>query len=507
MIVSKNFFKYFLVFSLALISLLCVSTWAQATTYYVAESGNDNYPGTKALPWASVDKAAETMEAGDTVYVMAGSYSGFDVTRSGTADNYISYLAYPGDTPVIGQIYFQYGASYNKFVGFEITYPTGGGVQMNNNNDYNIISSCHIHHCNPTGSVGVDLSGGSDFNIIEDCTIHDVLYAFHTSGTTNKGNIFRRNVCYRIYDDGLNISPGARDTQLIDNRIYDVDWEGNGEADGIHLFDDGTTIVRGNLVYHDRASTGGVFWIHGGSNHIIENNTFVGLPGFTSEFGRVIWIEGTSGSILKNNIGYSSDGSIGVLAGIDSSTNDDYNDWYNSANASMCVRYGGEWKSVSEYQREDRRGLHCISQNPKFENPVSGENGDFHLMPDSPCKDSGENGAEMGAYGVAIPDSGGEETKVRNQPNPFKAGIGKTYMVYDLKQSSNVIITIYDLLGQEVWRKSYEAGENGGRREKNIVPWDGRNLLGEVVGNGGYICRVWVERENKYLVGKIAVAK
>ena len=512
MSISKNFFKYLLVFFLVSIALLCISTWAQATTYYVATNGNDSNPGTEARPWESVDKAADTMVAGDTVYVKQGTYSGFDVTESGTADNYISYLAYPGDTPKIGQIYFQYGASYNKFDGFEITNPSGGGVQMNNNNDYNIISNCYIHDCNPTGSVGVDISGGGDFNIIEDCVIHDVLYAFHTSGTTNRGNIFRRNVCYNIYDDGLNISPGAKDTQLIGNVIYDVDKEGNGAADGIHLFDDGTAIVRGNLVYHDGDARGGVFWINGGVNHIIENNTFVGLPGFTTDYGGIIWLENTSNVTLKNNISYSSDGSIGVVVGINSSTNDDYNDWYNFVDTSKCVRYGGEWKSVSDYQSEDGRGLHSISQDPIFVNPVSGENGDFHLQPGSPCKGTGENGADMGAYGVAESDSdnggedGGKEAKVRNRPNPFKAGRGVTYIEYNLKQPSNVIITIYDLLSQEVWRKSYEAGENGGR-EENIVPWDGRNLSGEVVANGGYVCRIWVERENKYLVRKIAVAK
>ena len=285
--VSKNFFKYFLVFSLVLIGLLCISTWAQATTYYVATNGDDDNPGTEAAPWESVDKAADTMEAGDTVYVKEGNYSGFDVSRSGTADNYISYLAYPGDKPVIGQIYFQYGASYNKFVGLEITPASGGGVIMDHNNDHNIISNCHIHQ---SGSVGVDLSGGSDFNIVEDSTIHDVLYAFHTSGTTNRGNIFRRNICYNIFDDGFNFSPSTKDTQLISNIIYNVDWDGSGAADGIHLYDDGTAIVRGNLVYHDGASTGGVFWIHGGSNHIIENNTFVGLSNFSVSDGAIIWL-------------------------------------------------------------------------------------------------------------------------------------------------------------------------------------------------------------------------
>ncbi len=524
MSVSKGFFKYLLVSFIVVIGLVCISTRGRATTYYVAKDGNDNNPGTEAEPWASVDRAANTMVTGDTVYVKQGTYSGFMVSRSGTADNYISYLAYPGDTPTIGQIYFGDGASYNRFYGFEITNPSGGGVQMNHNNDHNIVSNCHIHHCNPGGSVGVDLSGGSDYNVVEDCVIHDCYYAFHTSESTNRGNIFRRNVCYRISDDGFNFSPSTEDTQVINNVIYDVGWDGSGGADGIHLYDDGTAIVRGNLVYLDSDSTGGVLWLHGGTNHIVENNTFIGLPGFSTSYGAIIWLEMASQVTLKNNIGYSSSGSIGVVMGIASSTNDDYNDWYNAADASMCVRYGGEWKSVSDYQSEDGRGLHSISQDPKF---ADFANRDFHLLPDSPCKGTGENGVDMGAYGAGgsppdyddpqNPDSASDnppETEsqsdgdgvVHNRPNPFRAGKETTLIEYDLEEPSNVTIKIYNLLGQEVWQENYRSGENGGR-ETNSVSWDGKNLSGKVVANGGYICRIWVEKEKKHMLRKIAVAK
>jgi len=95
---------------------------------------------------------------------------------------------------------------------------------------------------------------------------------------------------------------------------------------------------------------------------------------------------------------------------------------------------------------------------------------------------------------------------VRNRPNPFRAGKEETLIEYNLKEPSNVTITIYDLLGQEVWRENYRQGENGGSKV-NSVPWDGKNLSGEVVANGGYICRIWVEREKRRMVRKIAVAK
>ncbi|MCJ7645735.1 hypothetical protein MUO65_02345, partial [bacterium] len=96
--------------------------------------------------------------------------------------------------------------------------------------------------------------------------------------------------------------------------------------------------------------------------------------------------------------------------------------------------------------------------------------------------------------------------EVSNRPNPFKAGREPTLIEYNLKEPSNVIITIYDIFGQEVWHERYEAGENGGRKD-NMVPWNGKNLSGKVVANGGYICRVWIEKEKRHMVRKIAVAK
>jgi len=95
---------------------------------------------------------------------------------------------------------------------------------------------------------------------------------------------------------------------------------------------------------------------------------------------------------------------------------------------------------------------------------------------------------------------------VRNRPNPFRAGKEETLIEYNLKQPSNVTITIYDLLGQEVWHKNYMVEENGGSKV-NSVPWNGRNLSGEVVANGGYICRIWIETEKRHMLRKIAVAK
>jgi parallel beta-helix repeat protein len=47
---------------------------AVAATYYVSPSGSDSNPGTSARPWRTVQKAANSAAAGDTVTVKAGTY-------------------------------------------------------------------------------------------------------------------------------------------------------------------------------------------------------------------------------------------------------------------------------------------------------------------------------------------------------------------------------------------------------------------------------------------------
>ena len=477
MSVSKNFFKYCLAFSLALTISLCISTLAQATTYYVTTNGDDDNPGTEAKPWRSVDKAAYTMVAGDTVYVKEGTYSGFALTTSGTANNMVNYLAYPGDTPIInGEIWFDNGASYNKIDGFILQNSSGGGIEMITGNKYNIISNNIIRD---SASCGVDLSNNSKGNIIEYNEIygHDD-HGIHTSGST-KNEVFRGNVVYDNQLNGLGLAWGTG-LQVINNIVYN-----NGKTGIEYTGEDKDGVIEGNLCYGNNVravgpSEGGWEICASGENFVVRNNT-----AHSYERGnQTYWIESTGlKHIVRNNIGYRNDSKkVLVLIG---SIDEDYNCWYNPQNPIVP------------------KGAHSIILDPKF---VDIANSDYHLRTDSPCIGTGENGVDMGTYGYLGLPRMDEADGVQNQPNPFRAGKEVTLIVYNLKYPSNVTITIYDLLGQEVWRKSYEAGENGGR-EDNIVPWDGRNLSGEVVANGGYICRIWIEEENRHRVRKIAVAK
>jgi hypothetical protein len=87
--------------------------------YYVSTSGDDGNPGTQEEPWATIQKAADTMAPGDGVIVLEGSYASerVHVTTSGRSDAPIAYLA-QGAVVMKG---FTVTADYITIRGFEIT--------------------------------------------------------------------------------------------------------------------------------------------------------------------------------------------------------------------------------------------------------------------------------------------------------------------------------------------------------------------------------------------------
>ena len=46
---------------------------AASAIYYVTPDGDDANPGTESQPWRTIQKAADTLVAGDTVYIRAGT--------------------------------------------------------------------------------------------------------------------------------------------------------------------------------------------------------------------------------------------------------------------------------------------------------------------------------------------------------------------------------------------------------------------------------------------------
>ena len=62
-------------FNLALIFFSAVLSVSAANVFYVSTDGSDADDGTQNAPFATIQKAADTANAGDTVKVAAGIYT------------------------------------------------------------------------------------------------------------------------------------------------------------------------------------------------------------------------------------------------------------------------------------------------------------------------------------------------------------------------------------------------------------------------------------------------
>jgi hypothetical protein len=116
------------------------AAYAAPKTYYVSGTGNDSNDGlSQQTAFLTIQHAADLTEPGDTVYVMNGTYTNscadcdvVDVNNAGTASAWITYEAYPGQTPVI---------SFNGWAGFFVHW-TAAYIQISGftieGNNYNV---------------------------------------------------------------------------------------------------------------------------------------------------------------------------------------------------------------------------------------------------------------------------------------------------------------------------------------------------------------------------------
>ena len=71
-----------------------------------------------------------------------------------------------------------------------------------------------------------------------------------------------------------------------------------------------------------------------------------------------------------------------------------------------------------------------------------------------------------------------------NYPNPFNP---KTEIVFEVIKRLEVGVSIYNVYGQEVWRKNLGKLNKGFHR----APWSGKDIQGEPVVSGVYFYRVY----------------
>ncbi|OGV95557.1 hypothetical protein A2W24_06695 [Microgenomates group bacterium RBG_16_45_19] len=382
-------------------------------TYYVSPSGNDNNPGTPSQPWQTIQKAANTMIAGDSVNVLAGSYSEthIDIDHSGG-----TFLAQEGAI-ITGQI--DIGGSSNIINGFEITSPAGDwGIQVRGTG--NLVENNDIHN---TMQDGITFYG--DNNIIRGNYIHDLVETsthvdfFQTSGPASN-IIFEGNLCINPNTTGNNqiAMVESRSDNTIDNLIF---------RNNIFVINDPGT---GQLNFHRHTELGeGVI-----SNITVVNNTFVHLSGMGYES---IWMINITTGVVKNNLivnwGDSTHSYIlvsGISSGIDISNNAIYK-------TSCCAPMGDPYPDD------------IWMQDPKL---VNFAGLDFHLLGTSLVIDKGIDSAVNTDFdGMPRPQGAGFDIGayefVINSPSPTPSPPPPPETDLDSDQDTDFLDLILLILG------------------------------------------------------------
>lgn len=194
---------------------------AGAKRYYVSDAtGSDVNNGTStATPLKTVNAGQVLAAPGDTVFIMNGSYipaSTIQLLKSGTADKYITYKAYPGHTPK-----FIFSGSIWNAVSINGSYIVVEGIEFQGNNQ-------NLTYADALASFNDKLGGGTNNNlyatynmngvsiggpnteskfphhiIIRNCKIHDFpgggLGAIQADYVTFEGNTIYNNAWYMMY--------------------------------------------------------------------------------------------------------------------------------------------------------------------------------------------------------------------------------------------------------------------------------------------------------------------
>jgi hypothetical protein len=253
-------------FAFLILIITPLFTWVRpvdaAANYYVAPSGNDDGPGTEILPWATIQKAANTLTAGDTVYVRAGTYpTRLIISHSGSsADGTITYTNYPNEVPILDGTGINLTPSaglidvrniaYINLSGFNVINSNDAAIYVRNSQHVNILNN-HTLNSHSSG-IGV---WSSDQVVVDHNTIVNAHILSEANGgheeslsvasTTNfevsYNDISMNGQASYLGNEGIDVKEASRFGKVHHNYIHD--FQGNGGA----LYVDAWTAVTPSL--------------------------------------------------------------------------------------------------------------------------------------------------------------------------------------------------------------------------------------------------------------------
>src|SRR5437764_13338825 len=306
--------------------------------FYVSTTGSDSNPGTLSSPWRTIQRAANSVQAGDIVYVRGGVFNesvNISVSGSATAGP-IAFQTFPGEQAIVdgtGLVPSTSGTqglinianqSYISFQGFEIrNYQTSSasaapaGIWISGSGSYIQVLNNLIHNIVTTSETSGNAFGIAVYGTAAPASLDRVtisgnqVYGLKTGNSESvnvDGNVTNFAITNNIIHDNDNIGIDVIGFEGVSpDPAYD--YARNGTVSGNTIYN---TAARNNPGHSQQYDANGIY-VDGGSQVVIERNLIhdvdIGIELASEHQGRV-----TSFVIARNNLVYWSN-SVGISIG------------------------------------------------------------------------------------------------------------------------------------------------------------------------------------------------
>ncbi len=432
-------------------------TYTSTRNWYVnAVASSGNTAGTEALPFNTIQKAADRVAPGDTVFVMAGSYASTSqvvvgIQRTGLPNQPIVFMPYRSDKPVVA-------LGNNNFDGFRIlpaaAYVRIQGFEVVGNNANITLEQAQqqpgaCEGPNPTATPiarfngnGMSVNGGQGENlrphhiVIANNTVHDCagqgIGGSECDYVTIENNVVYNNSWYTVYGtSGINIinawnfdnSTTAPRIIIRKNRSYGnkllIAWNIGGTGTNCRFFDGNGIILDNNRGTNPSNPAQIKNPLGDYTGKILIENNLCYLNG-----GRGINVNYSDNTLVINNTTYQngqSDGPFGI--GIDNEfimqgsigarifNNIFYGksgELPTSVSSSQDVQHNNNLTFGGSSNGYFTGNQNLVGQDPLF---VDAASGDFQLQASSPAINMGSNiagqFAEQDILGITRPQGAG----------------------------------------------------------------------------------------------------
>jgi hypothetical protein len=456
---------------------ITISVHSQST-YYVSNSGSNSNNGSSInSAFETLQHAADIVSAGDSVFVVSGNYSGFDIRTGGNSTQPIVFKALSNDViidtrnPVTTDGINIENADYVEVHGFNVINQPRAGIRI-------VVSDfIKIKHniCSENYKWGI-FTGFTDDILIEgnSCSYSEDEHGIYVSNSSDRPTIinnhsFNNNGCGIHMNGDLSMGDdGIISNAIVAGNIIHDNGVGGGSAINMDCVQDSK--IYNNLLYNNHATGIAMYQIdgaEGSKNNKIFNNTII-----HPSDGRwaILVVNASTGNTIYNNILINKHSFRGSIC-LDEESKPGFVSDYNLVVNRLSDDDGNSNMSLTSWQAMgyDTHSQIVQDENIIFVNPA---NSDYHLLQTSQPTNIGTSlvssvvnvdldgitrpqgsGYDIGAYEFTPTTPVDEEYTVndfklyQNYPNPFNPSTSIQYAIGDRQF---VQIKVYDVLGAEV---------------------------------------------------------